>query len=227
MVMHPVEKTWKWYLMPLMVLLIGVISISLFLAVHRISVYQHENTILNNAILHMEVDAAIFHLRVDESAAGEEGVEIKDAITGMDRAIAQANAVLRSENIDSEEGSVSGIVALLKLRKQLEELKSMLVEFKRLGMWRMEDVVARGIASASDEQFDEQFDQILAKVSVIEEVCTRNRDENRIKSQRVLRSIYFVWAFIITAAAAGIWRAKMWRKRAEKALLESNSLSEE
>src|SRR6185369_11434576 len=225
--MHATGKSWKWYWMPLTILLIGMISISLFFAVHRISVYQHENTILNNAILHMEVDAAIFHLRVDEFVAGEQGVEIKDAITGIDRTIGRADAILKGKAVDSEEGSVSGTVALLSLQKQLEELKSLLVEFKRLGVWRMEDVVARGIDSAADEQFDEQFDQILVKASVIEKVCTRNRDENRIKSQRVLRSIYFVWAFIITAAAAGIWRMEMQRKSAKEALLESNSLSEE
>ena len=225
--MHATGKSWKWYWMPLTILLIGMISISLFFAVHRISVYQHENTILNNAILHMEVDAAIFHLRVDEFVAGEQGVEIKDAITGMDGTIGRADAILKGKSVDSEEGSVSGTVALLSLQKQLEELKFLLVEFKRLGVWRMEDVVARGIDSAADEQFDEQFDQILVKASVIEKVCTRNRDENRIKSQRVLRSIYFVWAFIITAAAAGIWRMEMRRKSAEEALLESNSLSEE
>jgi hypothetical protein len=225
--MHATGKSLKWYWMPLTILLIGMISISLFFAVHRISAYQHKNTILNNAILHMEVDAAIFHLRVDEIAAGEEGVEIKDAIAGMDRTIGRADAILKGKAIDSEEGSASGIVALLTLQKQVEELHSLLVEFKRLGMWRMEDVVAKGADAAADEQFDEQFDQILAKASVIEEVCTRNRNENRIKSQRVLRSIYFVWALIITAAAAGIWRMEMRRKSAEEALLESNSLSEE
>jgi hypothetical protein len=194
--------------------MMGVISVSLFFALQRLRVHQHENAILSSAILHMEVDAAVFHLRIDEIAAGEEGVAIKDAIADMDRAIVQADAILKGKAIDSEEGSVAGVVAALRLQQQLEELKSLLVELKRTGMWRLKDIVARGVDSAADEQFDEQFDQIIAKASVIEKVCTSNREENRIKSQRILRSIYVVWTLIIAAAAAGIWRMEMRRNSA-------------
>jgi len=206
------EKSWKWHWLMLTVLLIGVISISLFLSLHKIRMHQHENAILSSAILHMEVDAAIFHLRTDEIAAGEEGVAIKDAIAGMDRTIGLTNTILRGETIDSEEVSVAGVVTELKLQQQLEELKSLLAKFKGLGLWRLEDVVARGVDSAADEQFDVQFDQILNKASVIEKVLTGNRNENRIKSQRILRNIYVACVIIITAAAVGIWRTEKRRK---------------
>jgi len=212
--MNVAKRSWKWHWMMLTVLMMGVISVSLFFALQRLRVHQHENAILSSAILHMEVDAAVFHLRIDEIAAGEEGVAIKDAIADMDRAIVQADAILKGKAIDSEEGSVAGVVAALRLQQQLEELKSLLVELKRTGMWRLKDIVARGVDSAADEQFDEQFDQIIAKASVIEKVCTSNREENRIKSQRILRSIYVVWTLIIAAAAAGIWRMEMRRNSA-------------
>jgi len=212
------EKSWKWHWMMLTVLLTGVISISLFFALHSLRVHQHGNAILSSAIPHMEVDAAIFHLRIDEIAAGEEGVAIKDAIAGMDRAIGLADTILNGKAIDSEEGTTAGVVKVLRLQQQLEELKSLLVKFKGLGVWRLEDIVARGVDSAADEQFDEQFDQILAKASVIEEICIRNRGENRIKSERILRSIYVVWALIIIAAAGGIWRMEMRRKSAKSTL---------
>ena len=212
--MNVAKRSWKWHWMMLTVLMMGVISVSLFFALQRLRVQQNENAILSSAILHMEVDAAVFHLRIDEIAAGEEGVAIKDAIADMDRAIGQADAILKGKAIDSEEGSVAGVVAALRLQQQLEELKSLLVELKRTGMWRLKDIVARGVDSAADEQFDEQFDQIIAKASVIEKVCTSNREENRIKSQRILRSIYVVWTLIIAAAAAGIWRMEMRRNSA-------------
>src|SRR5690349_1762848 len=131
--MNIAEKSWKWHWITLTILLLfGVISINLFFSLHKIRVHQHENAILSSAILHMEVDAAIFHLRTDEIAAGEEGVAIKDAIAGMGRAIALTNSILRGETIDAEEGSVAGVVATLKLQQQLEELKSLLVKFKEL-----------------------------------------------------------------------------------------------
>lgn len=200
--------------MLLTVLLIAVISSSLFHKVHRNRMTQHENSILSNVILHTEVDAAMFHLRIDEFASGEEGVETKDAIAGMNRAIGRVDAILEGKAVDSEGGSVSGTVALLKLQNQLEELKSQLVEFKRIGIWRMEDVVARGVDSAADQQFDEQFDQILNKASAIEEACNRLRAENLIKSKRLVLTTYLVWVFTIIAAAAGIWKTERHRNNA-------------
>lgn len=209
--------------MPLTVILIGMISVSLFFAIHRIRVHQHENTILNNAILHIEVDTAIFHLWIEETVSGETALDAKSAIYSMDRAITQADAILKGEAIGSEEGSASGMVAVLGLQKQLHELKSLLIEFRRLGVWRLENVATRGVASPADQQFDRKFDEILAKAAFIEEVCKRNRDENLHKSRHVVLIIYLVWAFIILAAAAGIWKVEMRRKSAEEALLESNS----
>jgi hypothetical protein len=206
------KKSWKWRWLTMTVLLIVAISTNLFYRVHSTRMIQHENSILSNVILHTEVDAAIFHLRIDEFASGEEGVENKDAMTGMNRAIGRVDAILRGEAIDGE--SVSGTVALLQLQKQLEELKSQLVEFRRIGVWRMEDVVARGVESAADQQFDEQFDLILNKATAIEEVCNRNRAENLIKSKRLVLTTYLVWVFTMIAAAAGMWKMERNRNNA-------------
>src|SRR6185369_5708991 len=135
--MNASEKTWKWHWMPLTVLLIGMISISLFFAIHRVRVHQYENSILNNAIMHVEVDTAIFHLKIEEITAEETEVDLKGAIASMDRAIDRANAILKGETIDSEDGSVSGMVEMLGLQNPLDELKSMLIAFKAMGMWRL------------------------------------------------------------------------------------------
>ena len=221
--MHVSWKSFNWYWMPLTILLIGIISIILFFTIARIRVYQHENTILNSAVLHMEVDSSVFHQDIEEIISGETGVELKSAITSIDRAIDQADTILKDGTIEAEERPVSGMVAMLGLKKNLDELKSLLIELKRIGLWRLENIEKRGITSAANQQFDDKFDEILAKAAVIEEICKRNRNENQIKSHRFVLSIYNIWAFIIIAAAAGIWRVEMRRKRAEEALLESNS----
>jgi signal transduction histidine kinase len=96
--------------------------------------------------------------------------------------------------------------------------------FKNLALWRLQNIEERGIGTESDQQFDERFDRILEKAAAIENVCKTNRDEYLLKSQRIVHSIYLLWAFIMVSATAVIWRIEVQRKRAEEALWETNRL---
>ena len=57
--------------MPMMFLVIGILSIALLFAIHRIRGYQHINSVLNNAILHVEVDTALFHMQIEGFISGD------------------------------------------------------------------------------------------------------------------------------------------------------------
>src|SRR6185369_10599366 len=65
-------KSRKWYYwMPMTVFLIGILSVALLFAISRIRVYQHINSILNDAILHVEVGTSMFHLKIEEFISGD------------------------------------------------------------------------------------------------------------------------------------------------------------
>ena len=69
------SKSRKWnYWMPMTILVVGILSIALLFAIYRIRVYQHVNTILNIAILHVEVNTAIFHMQIEEYISGDTSV---------------------------------------------------------------------------------------------------------------------------------------------------------
>ncbi|MBC7961563.1 MAG: sensor histidine kinase [Steroidobacteraceae bacterium] len=218
-------KTRKWnYLMPMTILLIGILSVALLFGVYRIRVYQHINSVLNNTILHVEVNTAIFHMQIEEFISGDTTVNITDAIARMDKSIKLAEAISYGGPIDSEQESLSGMVKMLGLQAQAEEMTSLLKSFKNLALWRLQSSRERGIGSDSDQQFDAMFNQILEKTVIIENVCKTNRDDYLLKSKRIVHGIYLLWAFVMVSATTVIWRIEVQRKRAEEALLESNSL---
>jgi len=218
-------KSRKWnYWMPMTVFLIGILSIALLFAISRIRVYQHINSVLNNAILHVEVDTALFHLKIEEFISGDTTVNIQDAIARMDKTIRLAEAITSGGPIDSEQEPVAGMVKMLGLQAQAKEMNSLLKTFKNLALWRLQSVDERGPGSDADQQFDMQFNQILEKAAAIETACKTNRDEYLLKSRQLVHSIYLLWAFVMVSATTVIWRIETQRKLAEESLRETNSL---
>ena len=206
------------------IFLIGILSIALLFAVYRIRVYQQINSVLNSAVLHVEVNTAIFHMQIEEYISGDTTVNIQDTIAQMDKTIKLAEAISNGGPIDSEQISVSGMVKMLGLQARAEEMESMLKSFKNLALWRLQNMPERGPGSDADEKFDALFNELLGKAAAIENTCKTNRDENLLKSKRLVQSIYLLWALIMVSATTVIWRIEVQRKRAEEALLETNSL---
>ncbi len=213
----------KWYQVLMMVIIIGILSVALMYSVYRIRVYQHTNTVLNNAILHVEVNTAIFHMQIEEYVSGDTSVNAKEVIARMDNTIKLAEAISKGGPIEAEQVSVSGMVKMLGLGAQAEELHSLLVELKKMALWRMENIEERGTGSDADQQFDTLFTQIIGKAVAIENICKTNRDQYLLKSQRLVHGIYFLWAFLMLSGTMVIWRIEAQRKQAEDALVETNS----
>src|SRR6185369_2583260 len=109
------SRSWNYW-MPMTVLLIGILSVALLFAIYRIRVYQHTNSILNDAILHVEVDTAMFHLKIEEFVSGDTTVNVQDAIARMDKTIRLAEAITSGGPIDSEQEPVAGMVKMLGLQ---------------------------------------------------------------------------------------------------------------
>ena len=218
-------KSRKWnYWMPMIVLVLGILSIVLFYAIYRIRVYQHINSVLNNAILHVEVDSAIAHMQIEGVISGDTTVNVQDTIDRMDKTIRLAEVIGNGGPIDSEQVSVAEMVRMLGLQARADELQTLLRSFKDLALWRLQNIAEGGTGSDADQRFDTMFDQILEKTLAIENVCKTNSDAYLLKSKRIVHTIYVLWAFIMASATTVIWRIEVQRKKAEEALLESNSL---
>jgi len=215
-------KSWKWHWVPLTFLLVGVLSVLLFSAIHRIRVQQQVNSALNDALLHLEVDTALFHLRVEDFVAGEPWIDLNEAVARMDKAIGQADVMLNGGK-EPEQAPLAEAVQSLGLSARAVELKKLLLSFKALGLGRAGDPGRSGSGSSADLAFDVEFANILRKAEGIERVCKANTLEARRTSQKLMLIIYLSWGFFLVSSTAGIWVVEMRRKRAETSLLEANA----
>jgi hypothetical protein len=215
-------KSWKWHWVPLMFVLIGVLSIPLFSAIHRIRVQQQVNSTLSDTILHLEVNTALFHLRVEDFIAGEPWVDLHGAINKMDKAIDLANVMVKG-GAEPEQGSIREAVRSLGLQSRAAEIKSLLISFKARGLRRANDPELSGSGSSADLDFDLEFANILKKAEGIEGVCKANTLETQRTSQNLMLVIYLSWGFFLVSATVGIWKVEMRRKKAETSLLEANA----
>ena len=208
--------------MPLTFVLVGALSVLLFSAIHRIRVQQQVNSALNESLLRLEVDTALFHLRVEDFVAGEPWVDLRDAVASMDKAISLADVMLRGGK-DPDQEPIAGAVRTLGLAARAAGLKAKLVSFKALGLERAGDPGRSGSGSTADLAFDLDFADILQKAARIEDVCKANTLETRRTSQHLMLIIYLSWGLFLVSTTAGIWMVEMQRKKAETSLIEANA----
>lgn len=207
--------------MPITVILIGMLSVVLFYTIHRVRVHQAADTSISNAVLHIEITTAIFHLHVDEIIAGESSGSI-GVIDSVDEAIRLTDVILAGAVVPGQ-GLHSWQVRSIGLRTGAEEMKSLLLSFKLTGLDLIRNCENKmSICTAGAQQFDASFDEILSKAAVLEDICKRNEEVNQQKTRKIVLSSYIVWAFIIVTSAAGFWWIEMRRKAAEDLLLAAN-----
>jgi signal transduction histidine kinase len=221
--MNDAIKSWKWHWVPLTFVLIGVLSILLFSAIHRFRLQQQVNSTLNDALLHLEVDTALFHLRVEDYIAGEPRVDLGRAVASMDKAIGLTQVMLEGGS-EPEQVFLARAVLALGLSARASELKTQLVSFKALGLTRARDPRRSGSGSAADLAFDQEFANILQKAAGIEAVCKADTLQTRRSSQKLMLCMYLCWGLFLVSATAGIWRVELRRKRAETSLVEANAM---
>lgn len=215
------NRSWKWYRMPMTVFMIGILSLVMLLALHLIFKYQRFNSTIIDAIMEMETNAAIYHLRIEESIGGVPLADLKGGVAAVDRAIALADGLL---NGGADYGRISSAGPLKPRESQarMAEIRSLLLEFREMGLARVRHHKESGTGSIGERQFDAVFNQILGKAAFLEQTYKRNRVENRERMRVLFLGIYLVWTIIIVTATAGIWKVAMRRKAAEESLLLAN-----
>lgn len=214
------NRSWKWYRMPMTVFMIGILSLVMLLALHLIFKYQRYNSTIIDAIMEMETSAAIYHLRIEESIGGVPLADLRGGVSAVDRAIALADGLLKG----GDYGRIlsPGPLKPRESHARVEEIRSLLMEFREMGLERVRQHKESGAGSIDDRQFDAVFNQILGKAAFLEQTYKTSRVENREKMRVLFLGIYLVWTIIIVAATAGIWKVEMRRKAAEELLLLAN-----
>lgn len=189
------------YWMPTAVLLIGIFSITLLVWVRQIGARQLMYAHIIEAIMDLQIKAATGHLWLEEAISGDATTDA--ALANMDQAIDLVNAVLNGGRTDH--GLIVKPLIDPQLRVRVEAIRSDLQEFKVLALERLRHIEKAGIGTILDQQFDENFKEILAKASDLEASIQTNMTLDQTKTPHLFLSILIAWAVIVTAATAGLW----------------------
>jgi signal transduction histidine kinase len=213
----------RWYFVPLIVFLMGVLAMAQVLALDLSVRHQRVNSTVIDAYMAIQIKAAVFHLRVEELLAGGRGVDLEQAISCMGEAIRLAD-LARDLGEEWQGTGASAPPGSPGTGSEPDQIKPMLTEFKRVGLERVQLMRRTGAHPVEHKQFDTLFNDLLAKSSRLEERFKADRVKTRQSSARLFLGIYLVWGAVVAAATAGLRRMELRRKRAEESLLETYDL---
>ena len=217
-IMSDSGKIWQMYWMPISVFFIGVLSIILLLWVERISNKLHVDEVLIDAVMDVQIHTAKAHLRIEEIVSGKPEVDVKTATAEADQAIRLISVVLDGGKAENDDW----IVEPLKdpgLRARANAIKSLLLEFKAVGLERLNVPERPAKAQAVYQRFHSLFKEILGETKQLEDIIEKDEAENQNKSRRLFLGIPAIWALILASATAGLWKREKQRKKAEEELL--------
>jgi signal transduction histidine kinase len=215
------KKSWQW--MPLMVLLMGLLSIVQILWVNRISERLHIDEALIDTVMDVQISTALYHLRLEEVFDGHVSEERgeKDALAALERAMMLIDSTLSGKRI--EHGRAVEPLSDPSHRGRAEAIKALLMELKARGLERLRNPGSEKVGSALERRFEATFKETLRKTNELEDALEDQEIRNQKQSRRLFRSILGVWTLLVASATAGLWLLERKRKRAEDQLIRANT----
>ena len=138
-----VPVSWEWfrriYWTPIVVFVLGLLSIVLLLWIDRVSEGERINFSLADVLMDIQIKAATSHIWLEEAISGDVIVDFEkfsgetdiEKVSGqIDQAIRLAEAALNGGR--SEHGLPIKPLKDLKLRKRVEDMYPLLTQFKTL-----------------------------------------------------------------------------------------------
>jgi PAS domain S-box-containing protein len=214
------KRSKRWYWMPIAVFVLGMLSITMLLLNNRIGARQRANADLCDALMDIQKKTATSHLWLEEGITGDTTVDLQRVKDDIDFAIKLADAALYGG--ECEHGRRLKPMKDSKRRKEMENIKSLLTEYKTVSLQRIENAAEAGIGSRLDQRFDDIYEEIERQASSFEEVLELDLTQTRIKSTRLFWSFFAAWTVIVIGASAGLWNREVKRRSAEILLEKTN-----
>lgn len=212
-------KSSQWYWMPTLVFLFGMLSIFLLLWVARISVRLQNDEVLVDAVMDVQIRAATYHLRLEETLSGVASTDAEETVVVLDQAIHLADLSLNGG--EAEYGRILEPLEDPELRFRVEVIRSLLLKLKAIGFQRLQ--LGKAAAdSVLERHFDSVFKETLVEARELEDILERDEAVNQKRSRLLFLAITVVWLLIVVVAAGGLWRRERQRDVARKKLLKAN-----
>ncbi len=217
------ERGQRWFLMPLVVLGLGLVSIGMLVLTNwireRVVV---QDTALHRAVGEMQTRISTAHLWLEEHVTGDQ-VDLEEISSSLDR----ADELLAAMRVGGQTGPyrLAG-VSDPDLAERLAAIAPQVALFRRIseqreeGFRHDEDV---GIGSPIDTEYDRIYNLLLSDLRQLDAVVAGRLDRSHERSKLLFGTILVAWILIVGLAVTGLARLEIHRREARLALRESEA----
>jgi signal transduction histidine kinase len=202
----------RWYLMPIAVFLLGVISLSMLAGMKVLKERQHASHALTNSLMDFQIHTATAHLWLEEYSAYKEWTSLAKAQFNLAEAERLSKAIMHGG--ETEHGIFLAPLNEPAFRTQGEAINRLFSEFISLAKQRQSQPDAAGI-DAGDEHFNQIFTELQDTLRALEENAEVKQERDYGRTTILIFGMLISWSLIVGAATTGLWRLESRRRQAE------------
>ena len=203
------NRSRSWYLVPLIALLFGTLSVSILLFSNKLHLGLHENAKLIDEVNEMQIDIAVAHLWFEEYISGDASIDINAVQTRLDRAKMVVESLISGGH--SGHGMVVKPLTDKEALLQAQKIKAAIAELAKAANQRKELGDLAGIGTLLDERFDKIFKEILGLASSFEDLIDKETAKSNDRYENLFWAMLLAWAAVLTGGTFII--ANLERKR--------------
>ncbi len=203
---------------PLLLGLLGVLSLGLLAWGYRINEMQGRGFARMDAVMDLRISASVFHLWLEEHLHGQPGESPEHLWGDLARADALTDALL--EGGSTEHGHQVEPLDEPELRGQGEGIRAGLRTLRTIATERLELGSRGGVGSALDGEFNAVFHRLHSLADELETEIEKRAAANQIWWRRIMGTVFVAWTVVIAVATTGLFLDQRRRLVAERGLRE-------
>jgi hypothetical protein len=192
------------YTIPAAVLISGIVSMGMFLWIDRITQTQRIDFLHKDALMDVQISAAIFHLRVDEFFAGTCRENWRNILNHFDNALKLSHALLFGGK--TQHGGRLPPLEDPVFREGLEAVESRLKTIKEIALQRYEHLEAGGKGLSLEKVFDSSFSDFITTARALEILVDKSWITQNTRSRHLLNVLTFVWTASLIALSLILYK---------------------
>ncbi len=201
--------------LPMLLLVLGIVSIGLIAAVDLIDRNMREAFQYNDIVHEMQIELSKAHLALEEDLRGIEGQDIALVWQGIDRTEAMIVSALNGGK--TLHGHTVKPLPHNNLRADMEDLRVLVVRFRELAR----NVSENKTLLPAINSMDSVYHQFLKKSFILDEQLEEIQDADEKRSRKLILLLLISWSGIISAAVAGLWYRERLAGRMQAAILNA------
>ena len=202
-------------IIPAIVFLLGIISISILIFTHEVHKRYHEMFLLDDMSHELQIAVLQTHLTIEEIAHGDRRLSINTALSNQEVALKTVDTLLTGGN--TFHGKFIQPLTDPELRQSVEEIKTLLLILKEAFSKKLES----GIESSRDQYYDDVFYDAFNKINRLKNIFESSLIRYEKKLNRLYWSILITWSSILILTMFSLTLIFNQKREAE-AMLESS-----